>query len=64
MVNFDQTSKHGRGAITSIWLECTQIPRGDMEAQAIRTKRDDRLAQRHEKFALRDLSLTADGLHP
>jgi len=35
-----------------------------MEAQAIRTKRDDRLAQRHEKFALRDLSLTADGLHP
>jgi hypothetical protein len=22
------------------------------------------LAQRHEKFALRDLSLTADGLHP
>jgi len=42
MVNFDQTSKHGRGALTYIWLECTQIPRGDMEAQAIRTKRDDR----------------------
>jgi hypothetical protein len=68
MVNFEQTSKPGRGGLASIW-ECKS--RGaHMEAQAIRPKRADAdvrlsieaaLARRHDEFVLTGLSGTADG---
>jgi hypothetical protein len=68
MVNFEQTSEPGGGVLASIW-EC-RAPVSHMEAEAIRTKRDDAdvrlgieaaLARRHDKFVLSDLSWTADG---
>jgi hypothetical protein len=55
MVNLDQTSKHGRGGLTSIWLECTQLPGAYMEAQAIRPKRDDNVAKLGIETALAQL---------